>query len=597
MCSVIGIYGEAFADTGASLSRDMSSTLMHRGPDDSGIFHKPDEGLFLAHNRLSVIDLSERGHQPMSSSDDGGVLAFNGEIFNHKELRRNLEAQGHHFSSSSDTEVLLKCFSAWGVDCLSMIKGMFAILYWSQCSRTLHVVRDPMGIKPLYYSELPRGDGVVLASEIKAFQKLPDFKFEVDRRSLKQFLEFGYSFDDSRTIFKNIYKIPPGHRMEVHDGRISKFLRYHHPTLRIASNVDKKETEETLFSILSTVMTEHMVADVPVGLLLSGGLDSSILAALAARHGKIHTYSMGFANSDLDERRHARIVSDYIGSQHEEIFVSPEEVLWDLEDAVGYFDDLFADWGMISTRLLYRKCRDRGIKVVIAGEGSDELFGGYDVFRHALSKQGAQVLEWRLFKLYRAYAGRRYGSQWFAFRSKMKEYLEMTDGDFFSAIRLFESRDQLPNNHVMKVDKASMAVSVEARVPFLDVRVAEVAYGIPGGMLVDAHGEKKLLRSMARSYDLLPTEVIDRPKFGGSIAVSWMNDSSSFSEYARDVILDRSGWTDELGLRGAMTDFFAKGVTGYRFPRPVSIFRNLAWRLLLLNLWSRFYLGTNPNGV
>jgi asparagine synthase (glutamine-hydrolysing) len=216
------------------------------------------------------------------------------------------------------------------------------------------------------------------------------------------------------------------------------------------------------------------------------------------------------------------------------------------------------------------------------------LFGGYTIFDAAQQSRGPQ--SWRLFQLYRRYAGRRYGSQFAEFRALMRKYLAQGNGDMFHAVRLFESRNQLPNNYVMKVDKASMSVSVEARAPFLDRRVAELAYRTPSRHLLNDGGNKFLLRAMAERHELLPRDIARRPKFGASIAASWMDESERFRAYARQVILDRNGWVDELRLRGAMTDYFSGARQGYGFPHAVSIFSNLAWRLLLLNLWSRHYL-------
>ena len=326
-----------------------------------------------------------------------------------------------------------------------------------------------------------------------------------------------------------------------------------------------------------------------VVVVLSGGLDSSITAALAARHAKITTISMGFADSQIDERPFARVVSKHIGSDHREVTIRPGEVAETLESVVPVFDDLFADWGTFSTRLLYLKCREQGIKVVLVGEGSDEIFGGYPVFEKGGQLRGPRP--WRLFRLYQRYAGQRYGTQFRAFREIMERYLAEGDGDLFHAIRLFEARNQVPNNYVMKVDKASMAVSVEARAPFLDRRVAELACRTPGSLLLGEGTSKLLLRGMAERYALLPREITQRAKFGGSIATTWMDDSPRFRAFAREAILDPSGWTDELGLRESMTDYFDGRREGYRFPHAISVFRNLAWRLLLLNLWSRHYLG------
>jgi len=339
---------------------------------------------------------------------------------------------------------------------------------------------------------------------------------------------------------------------------------------------------------LSEVVREHLVADVPVGLLLSGGLDSSLVAALAARDTQVTTVSMGFAESAIDERAFARTVAGYIGSEHHEVLIHHREVVEDLADVVWYFDDLFADWGTVSTRMLYKKCRDQGIKVVLVGEGSDEIFGGYSIFGAAQQLRGPTV--WRLFQLYRRYAGRRYGGQFAAFAAIMRTYLAQCGGNMFDAVRLFESRNQLPNNYVMKVDKASMSVSVEARAPYLDRRVADIAYSIPADFLLAEGTDKFILRRMAERHQLLPPEITRRPKTGASMAASWMDDSVEFRRYARDVILAREGWVDQLGLRNAMTDFFDGRRKGYPFPRAISIFSNLAWRLLLLNLWSRKYL-------
>jgi asparagine synthase (glutamine-hydrolysing) len=300
----------------------------------------------------------------------------------------------------------------------------------------------------------------------------------------------------------------------------------------------------------------------------------------------VRTFTMGFANSNLDERAYARRVARHIGSEHEEILIAPREVSDGLESAIACFDDLFADWGTISTRLLYEKCRERGIKVVLVGEGADELLGGYNVFR---SSDSRAPTDWWLFQLYRQYCGRRYGRYFGTFRALMRDYLNSADGDRFDAVRLFETRNQLPNNYVMKVDKASMSVSVEARVPYLDQRVAEIAYRIPKKLLLAEGTEKNVLRRVASRFQLLPEETLARPKLGGSMATSWMDDQPTFRNFAKGVILAKGGWTEALGLRPAMVEYFVNNRAGYAFPRAVSIFRSLAWRLLILEMWSKAY--------
>jgi asparagine synthase (glutamine-hydrolysing) len=446
-------------------------------------------------------------------------------------------------------------------------------------------------MKPLYYTQRGSGGGVTFASELKSFLALPGFVAEINPRSLQQYLEFGYVFDATDTTLAGVSKLPPGHAMEVTAGRAAAPYAYFSP--RTSGPREERPLDEVadrLHETLSAVVRQHLVADVPVGLLLSGGLDSSVIAALAARDSRVSTISMGFAESAVDERAYARTVAGHIGSDHHEILIHQREVVDHLEDVVWFFDDLFADWGTVSTRLLYRKCREQGIKVVLVGEGSDELFGGYPVF--AAAQQGRGPVLWQLFQLYRRYAGRRYGGQFAAFAAIMRGYLAQCGGSMFEAVRLFESRNQLPNNYVMKVDKASMSVSVEARAPYLDRRVAELAYSIPESYLLAEGTDKFILRSMAERHGLLPREITRRPKFGASIAASWMDESEEFRRFAAGAILSRNGWADRLGLRHAMTSFFEGRRTGYAFPRAISIFSNLAWRLLLLDLWSKKYLGT-----
>jgi asparagine synthase (glutamine-hydrolysing) len=584
MCAIGGWLLDPKARPDEAALDRLLAAMAHRGPDDVGKIVNSTIGLAIGHNRLSIIDLSSGGHQPMVNPNNGDVLTFNGEIYNFRELRNELEAKGFQFRSQSDTEVLLLAFAAWGVECMRHIRGMFAFAIWRPAERALFLFRDPMGIKPLYYW-VPHGGGVVFASELKALLSFPEFRPSVDRRAIGQFLEFGYTFEEERTILNGVHKLPPGHFLRVRANQKPELERYFHPEVASDRSAKSSDIERELHAALDEVTAQHLIADVPVGLLLSGGLDSSLIAALAARQTKVRTFTMGFVHSDLDERAHARRVAQHIGSEHEEILIAPEEVSDDLESTIMCFDDLFADWGTISTRLLYRKCRERGIKVVLVGEGADELFGGYDVFRSGASRTPT---DWWLFQLYRRYCGRRYGHYFGVFRALMRDYLKSTTADRFDAIRLFETRNQLPNNYVMKVDKASMSVSVEARVPYLDQRVAEIAYRIPKNLLLDQGTEKNMLRRVARRFQLLPEETLARPKFGGSMAASWLDEQPAFRSFAKGVILE-GRWTEALGLRPAMNDYFVTNRPGYNFPRSISIFRNLAWRLLILEMWSNAY--------
>jgi asparagine synthase (glutamine-hydrolysing) len=439
-------------------------------------------------------------------------------------------------------------------------------------------------MKPMYY--LPTGHGVAFASEVKAFRELPGFTPEIDPSALTQFLEFGYVFESRRTMLKGVFKLDPGQRLEIRDGRISAEETWFRSPAPDAGDLrDEDERVQELGSLMERVVGEHLIADVPLGLLLSGGIDSSLIAALAVRQGPLLTISMGFADSAVDERTNAREVSQFIGSQHIEATITAAEVKREAMEGAWVFDDLFADWGTISTRLLYRHCREHGIKVVLVGEGADELFGGYDVF-NTPKRLGL----WRQFRLYQNYAGRRHGLLFGQFRALMHDYLQAGHGDTFHAVRMFESRRQLPNQYVMKVDKASMAESVEARAPYLDRRVAEFAYRTPREWLLRDSENKYLLRSLARARKLLPAAASGRIKFGAPLAAEWMDRDASFREFARERILSSQAQTHRLGLDAPMRLYFEKGTRGYAFPRGLSLFRNLAWRLLLLELWGVHYL-------
>ncbi|HBI15608.1 MAG TPA: asparagine synthase (glutamine-hydrolyzing) [Desulfobulbaceae bacterium] len=588
MCGIYGWLSKPLQQFPADPLATMGQALSHRGPDDNGEYIDKAKYIALGHNRLSIIDLTSAGHQPMVSADGRSVLVYNGELYNFMALRRELEQAGQIFYSRTDTEVVLKSLCQWGEQALHRFCGMFALAFWSADDNSLLLARDPLGMKPLYYTPLPGGAGMAFASEIKAFLVLPGFRARIDPHALRQFLEFGYTFWGDGTSLAGVRKVLPGQFLRLRQGRIVSCEAYYSPPALGCGTDSLSDRVAAVHSCLDQVVAEHLVADVPVGLLLSGGLDSSLVAALAARRTKVATISMGFAESNIDERPYARSVSRHIGSDHQEILITPDEIAGSIEEAIWTFDDLFADWGTISTRLMYKKCREQGLKVVLVGEGSDELFGGYPSFVAATTLRGPSL--WKIFQLYRRYAGRRYGGLFSEFRRIMASHLSAGEGDLFHAVRLFEACNQLPNNYVMKVDKASMAVSVEARAPFLDRRVADIAFATPREFLLRDGVNKFLLREAARRYQLLPAEIIDRPKFGGSMAASWIDEVPSFREYARQVVLDPGGWVDELGLRPAMNSYFAGRRRGYRFPHAISIFSNLAWRLFQLNLWSKKYL-------
>lgn len=585
MCGIVGWLlrpGSAF-DPGALTA--MRRAIAHRGPDDEGELCDAAAGVGLGFQRLAILDLTKASAQPMVDAASGLTMIFNGELYNFQALRRELVSEGVAFTTRGDVEVMLRAFVAWGEAAFARFCGMFAVAYFEPAARTLWLARDAMGMKPLYLTALPHGVGTAFASEVKAFLTLPGFEPRLRSEGLREFLEFGFVFDEHETILEGVEKLAPGEVVALRDGAVVRRFRHFTPPLPDLDERTEADRAEELQATLEQVVAEHLVADVPVGVLLSGGVDSSLVAALAARRGPVTTVSMGFSESTHDERPWAERVARHLGSRHLSVAIAPAEVAAEVTASAWVFDDLFADWGTITTRMLYRRCRELGLKVALVGEGADELFAGYPVFEAADGPGG----DWTWFQLYRRYASRRWGTLYPRFRAVLREIAAGVDGDVFETVRRFEVTRQLPNNYVMKVDKASMSVSLEARAPYLDRRIAEIALRTPREWLLREGRNKHLLRLVAERSGALPVEVARRPKVGGSIAASWLEEVPEFQGFARDTVLAADGFASRLGLRPAMERFFA-GRGGYPFPRQLSILGQLGWRLLLLELWSRHYL-------
>jgi asparagine synthase (glutamine-hydrolysing) len=584
MCGIAGLFVAAGGVVDRAALAAMNRSLAHRGPDGSGDWVDEGAGIGLTHRRLAIIDLTPASAQPMVDSLTGSVLIYNGELYNFRELRRELEGEGFVFTTVGDVEVMLRALVAWGDRALERFAGMFALAFWDAPRRRLLLARDALGMKPLYWTRLPGGRGIAFASEVKAFLELPGFLAALRPDGLRQYLEFGYVWDESDTILLGVQKLPPGRALELVGGEPER--SFSHFELPFPDSADRRSLDERaaeLLAVLGEVVDQHLIADVPIGLLLSGGLDSSFIGALARRRGPLRSIAMGFARSRLDERAEARRAAEAIGSDHEEILLEPEEVAAEVEGAAFVFDDLFGDWGTISTRVLYRRCRERGVKVALVGEGSDELFAGYTQFPRTNAPRRTRIT----FRRYQAYASRRWGGLYGRFRRTLEEIAP--GADLFESIRRFETRRQLPNNFVMKVDKASMSVSLEARAPYLDRRVARLALSTPAHLLQAGGENKLLLRRAAELSGLLPREIARRPKVGGSMPASWLDEVPSFREFARSTVLDGS-FCRILGLRRPMERYFAHGRIGDPWPMPLAHHGVVAWRLLLLELWARSYL-------
>lgn len=563
MCGIFGTWSER--DEVARLS----AALSHRGPDDEGRF---DHGrLHLGNRRLAIRDLSARGRQPMVSDDGALVLTFNGEIYNHADLRRRLEARGERFETTTDTEVVLAAFRAWGTGAVSELAGMFALALWSERDDALCLVRDPTGVKPLYYVELDDGS-FAFASEMQALLALAGVRREIDAERLWQFLEFGYGWNAERTILRGVRQVPPGHLVRICAGRVveqSAWYQAPAPELAIDTPAELDRRADELYEVLVEVVRQQLDADVPIGLLLSGGLDSSILAAIANSVLKagVPAYTLGFAGASQEDLVSARMVAARLGCPHRELLLDGEAVARELRENAARFDDLFWDPGLVSSLALFRWLRSAGNVVALVGEGADEIFGGYSSFaRLGGAEQAALPPLLGFYRFFRHYAGRASGRSLEKTLVDVRAIHARNGNRWYDTIRDFELRCQLPNNLNAKLDRASMASGVEARVPYQDPRVLASALKIR----TDAEhgGNKQILRHMAARHDLLPEAILTRPKLAMMMPREWIFTDSEVRSLAQRTLAEGS-WTERLGLERELSDV------------------HLAWRVVILELWSR----------
>ncbi len=376
MCGIFGLCGEQAGEP-ASLGvlQAMGDSLIHRGPDEGGVRTEP--GLGFGMRRLSIIDLAS-GHQPLANEDGSVWVVFNGEIYNYRELTADLVSRGHRFATASDTETVVHLYEDYGADCVKHLRGMFAFALWDARKQTLLLARDRLGIKPLYYAETPQG--LVFGSELRAVISSPWVKRRIDPRALAAYLTFGY-VPDPLSILEGVSKLAPGHVLLVTKGRAGAPQRYWEPTSHFNSSDEPlgvAEAGERLWSHLESAVRSHLVSDVPVGAFLSGGMDSSTVVGIMAREAgvPVKTFSVGFGEKQFDEAPYARRVAQWFGTEHHELIATPQD-LGLLEDVLAACDEPFADASAIPTYLVSRLARQH-VKVVLSGDGGDELFAGYD---------------------------------------------------------------------------------------------------------------------------------------------------------------------------------------------------------------------------
>src|SRR5712691_9029566 len=550
MCGICGIASARGAVDPERLAA-MSATLVHRGPDSDGAF--VDGPIGLAARRLAIIDLSE-GDQPISNEDGSVVVVQNGEIYNYRELARELERAGHRFSTHCDTEVLVHAYEEWGLTFAERLRGMFAVAVWDARERRLVLARDRYGIKPVYYRTAD--GGVEFASELRA---LP--RGEIDLDALEAFLAFN-SVPAPFSIFRDVRKLPPGHVL-VWDGSKPVLSRYARPAPAVETRTEKEaELVEELRARLRDSVGAHLVSDVPVGVLLSGGVDSCTLAALAAEENEypLRTFSIGFEERSFDELADARLVAERYGTQHRELVLRPDAALL-LPALADTFDEPFADSSALPTYLVSQLASE-DVKVALSGEGGDELFGGYYTYSADLLAQRFGGLAARLRPLVErlptstARASFDYRAKCFVRAAHLpplerhhgwkeifspdaraeltgrtapfdpvdvyrQRYRETEGADPLSRLQDVDFGIYLVDDLLVKTDRASMAHSLEARVPFLDSVVTNFAFVLPAKHKVRGLSKKVLLRKAAAP--LVPREIVHGRKRGFSIpAAAWL---------------------------------------------------------------------------
>lgn len=585
MCGIAGLwYVTDSRPHGVDLAKvgeRMAETLRHRGPDGQGVWTDEDAGLCLAHRRLSILDLSAAGAQPMVSTSGRFVISYNGETYSHAELRSELEAKGYRFRGHSDTEVIVEAINEWGIDAtVKRLIGMFAIAVWDRAQRVLTLVRDRMGIKPLYWGKV--AGAFTFGSELKALRVLPGWRGEIDRDALTAYMRYCY-VPTPYSIYRGVSKLEPGVILEVDaQGRVTQ-RRYWDTRALMAEATRHQvamgdaEAIDHLDGLLRDAVARRMVADVPVGAFLSGGIDSSLVVAQmqAVSERPVHTFSIGFDEQGYDESQYAAAVAQHLGTQHTQLVVTPREAMDVIPELPQWYDEPFADSSQIPTLLVSRLARF-DVTVALSGDGGDELFAGYTRYTVAnsvwqpfqslpgwmrrampaligtLSPRQWDILarpipgRWRpphfgqrLYKLKDAMAAsgvneyyRPLISHWSRpdqvvvggcepFHLLDDQTLAHEIPDMVERMQLIDMLTYLPDDILTKVDRASMAVGLETRVPLIDHRIVAFACSLPPSQRIRGGQSKWLLRQVLNRY--VPSSLVDRPKMGFGVPIdTWL---------------------------------------------------------------------------
>jgi asparagine synthase (glutamine-hydrolysing) len=628
MCGIVGFWEASNSDSAVACqyAEKMANTIAHRGPDDDGIWHDQQESLVLTHRRLSILDLSPAGRQPMHSQSERFVIIFNGEIYNHLELREKLQDSGKDsWRGHSDTETLLEAIETWGLEeALRNCVGMFALALWDRKEKVLSLARDRLGEKPLYYGW--QNQTLLFGSELKALRVHPAFRAEINQEVLPLYFRHGY-IPAPWSVWKGILKLKPGSIVSFDGtkqvGHSPDPKRYWSMTEVIENGQNdpfggsEEEAADLLEEQLLNAVEGQMLADVPVGAFLSGGIDSSLVVALmqARSSNPVKTFSIGFDEEDFNEAENAKAVSSHLGTDHTELYVTPEQAREVVAKLPNLYDEPFGDSSAIPTFLVSELAR-RKVAVSLSGDGGDELFGGYDrYFNHKaeslwrrlnqfpqalrnFSAFGLQSLlgnspSGKAELLYELLKCKDFGSYYRVMISQWRKppvlgsvqeleygiFNDQLDALDQSAHKMMgmDSVTYLPDDILVKVDRAAMAVSLETRVPLLDHRVVELAWRMPYDLKVRDGRGKWLLRQVL--YRHVPRKLIDRPKKGFGVPVdSWIRGPLR-------------NWAEDLLSEEKLQE------TGFLNPRPIRArwkqhlegkrnWRDSLWLVLMWQAWA-----------
>ncbi len=627
MCGISGFYSRQRITT--DTLKLMNDTMIHRGPDDSGVeIYEAAHGytVGLAQRRLSILDLSVLGHQPMHSADGRISVVYNGEIYNYRELKEELSE--YPFCSNCDTEVILAAYLKWGISCVEKFNGMFAICIYDRKTSDLYLIRDRIGKKPLYY-EL-EGENLIFASELKPIVARPGFSGKICSKLLSRYL-FQQYINAPESIFEHVYKLEPGGILKFHQGKTTLWkywdIKAVYQKMQEFPVTDFEQGKEELKTLLNKAVTSRMIADVPLGTFLSGGYDSSLMTAIAQEHSAepVKTFSIGFSDERYNEAKYAKEIAEYLGTRHTELYIGEKEMLDLVESIPEFYDEPFADSSQIPT-MLVSKLAKSNVTVALSGDGGDEFFCGYNIYENVRKAQKLDVLggmihgicnlpivrqgriEEKLPFKVRVIAGNRVKEAKTQFTSSnyMSLAEKMTTEEGISCYYASESSYQvenwqirrmlldmdtyLPGDIVCKVDRASMKYSLEARCPILDKDVMEYSFRLSHDLKYKNGIKKYILKEIA--FDYIPRQMLERPKKGFSVPLDeWLRGAlkEPLLAVSDSVYLRRQGLFQPDFVKNLIENYLRTRDGG---PSTGANYSRLIWSFFVFQQWYQSYCGS-----